>query len=131
VSDANERKEIEKILNLDTKSTEPNKPWEYNQFNHMPAVAAITVLSKYQNDLKNVEAKILENLYKSIDEADYKVDAMKACVISPSKRLLQGDKYEASIMVAAYSSTQSPSIYLGSFNNTIKKEAQKNLIYIS
>jgi hypothetical protein len=123
VSDANERKEIEKILNLDTKSTEPNKPWEYNQFNHMPAVAAITVLSKYQNDLKNVEAKILENLYKSIDEADYKVDAMKACVISPSNRLLQGDKYEASIMVAAYSSTQSPSIYLGSFNNTIKKNS--------
>ena len=123
IQDGKEKNDIEQILSLDMKGSDPTKPWEYNQFNHMPAVAALTMLSKYQNDIKVVESKILENLYKTIDANDYKVDAMKACIIAPSNRLLQGDKYEASIMVAAYSTTQSPSIYLGSFTSSVVKNA--------
>lgn len=123
IEDEQQRKELAQILKMDEQMEDPSKPWEYNMFNHMPAVASITMLSKYQNDIKNAEAKILENLYKSIDAQDYKVDAMKACVIAPSTRLLQGDKYEASIMVAAYSSTQSPSIYIGAFTNAIRKNS--------
>ena len=123
IKDENDRKEISKLLNNAEKLTDPSKPWEYNMFNHMPVVASITMLNKYQNDIKNAEAKILENLYKSIDAQDYKVDAMKACVISPSTRLLQGDKYEADILIAAYSSTQNPTIYLGGFNSLIHKNA--------
>ncbi len=121
IDNEKDRKELAQLLHVNEQSGDPSKPWEFNTFNHMPVVASITMLNKYQNDIKNAEAKILENLYKSIDAQDYKVDAMKACVIAPSNRLLQGDIYQADVLVAAYSSTQNPAVYLGSFSSAVHK----------
>lgn len=123
IDDKTMRQDLENQWKAVEEGSDKSKSWEYNTFNHMPTVAAITMLSKYQNDVRNAEAKILEQLYKSIDASDYKVDAMKACVMASSNRLLQGDVYNAEIMVAAYSSTQSPKVYLGSFTSAVKRNS--------
>ncbi len=40
--------------------------WESNYFDHIPAIAALTMLAKLQNDVRNAEAEIVEYLLSEI-----------------------------------------------------------------
>ncbi len=116
-----ERAEVDKSLSLKIDAPVAGAEWEFAKFNHVPVVAAVTLLTKYQNDLLGAESHIIETLYSSIDKGFNKVDRMEAKIISPSSFILQGEAYKADVMVAAYSSTQHPEVFLGSFNSTVKK----------
>jgi len=115
------RAEVEKSLSLKIDAPVAGAEWEFAKFNHVPVVAAVTLLTKYQNDLLGAESHIIETLYSSIDRGFKKVDRMEAKIISPSSFILQGEAYKADVMVAAYSSTQHPEVFLGSFNSSVKK----------
>ena len=123
---AGERADAEKSLPLKTETVEKDKTWEYAKFNQVPVVAAVTLLSKYQNDLLSAESHIIETLFGDIDRDKHKVDKMTAMVMSPSSFVLQGEPYKADVMVAAYSSTQHPEVFLGQFNSSIKKDEHGN-----
>lgn len=125
LSDA-DRAEGERALPLKTDDAGAGKTWEYAKFNQVPVVAAVTLLSKYQNDLLSAENHVVEALFGGIDRDKHKVDKMAAMVISPGNFVLQGEPYKADVMVAAYSSTQHPEVFLGQFNQAIKKDAQGN-----
>ncbi len=116
-----EKAGVEKTLSLKMDAPAQGVNWEVAKFNHVPVVAAVTLLSKYQNDLLSAESHIIETLYKSIDKDLTKVDRMEAKILSPSSLILQGEAYKADVMVAAYSSSQSPDVFLGSFNSSVKK----------
>ena len=115
------RTDVEKSLSLKIDAPVAGNSWEFAKFNHVPVVAAVTLLTKYQNDLLGAESHIIETLYSSIDKKQIKVDRMEAKIISPSSFILQGEPYKADVMVAAYSSTQHPDVFLGAFNSSIKK----------
>ncbi|HLP19147.1 MAG TPA: gliding motility protein GldM, partial [Chitinophagales bacterium] len=119
---AESKAEIEKSLALKIDAPVAGNSWEFAKFNHVPVVAAVTLLTKYQNDLLGAESHVIETLYKSIDARMDKVDRMEAKIISPSSLILQGEAYKADVMVAAYSSTQHPDVFLGSFTSAVKKE---------
>lgn len=87
--------------------------WEFATFNHVPATAAVTILTKFQNDVISSEGAVIEYLYKKIGAFDFKFDNLTAAVISPSGYVLQGQTYKAEIFVAASSSTQNPEVFLG------------------
>ena len=123
---ASERADAEKSLPLKTEAVAKDKTWEYAKFNQVPVVAAVTLLSKYQNDLLSAESHIIETLFGDIDRDKHKVDKMAAMVMSPSNFVLQGEPYKADVMVAAYSSTQHPEVFLGQFNSSIKKDEHGN-----
>ncbi len=112
---------VEKSLSLKVDDPGDGNTWEYAKFNHVPVVAAVTLLNKYQNDLLGAENHVVETLYKSINDGLATVDKMEAKVISPSNLIMQGEAYKADVMVAAYSSTQHPDVFLGSFNSQVKK----------
>lgn len=99
----------------------PGKTWEYAKFNQVPVVAAVTVLSKIQNDLLSAEGNVIENLYGSVYKEVDKVDRFSAKVVSPNSYILQGEAYKADIMVAAYNSTQNPEVFLGQFTGDVKR----------
>ena len=40
-------------------------PWEINNFQDMPAVSALTILSKIQSDIRNVESDLINYLKES------------------------------------------------------------------
>jgi len=119
---AGDRAEVEKSMPLKTDGGGEGKTWEYAKFNQVPAVAAVTLLSKYQNDLLSAESHVIETLFGDIDRDKHKVDKMAAMVMSPSSFVLQGEPYKADVMVAAYSSTQHPEIFIGQLNPSIKKD---------
>ncbi|RAJ03902.1 gliding motility-associated protein GldM [Chitinophaga skermanii] len=89
------------------------KDWTAYHFVDVPAIAAITLLSKFQNDIRNSEAIIVEDLLKQIHENDITFDQMQAFVSLNSKNLMEGQTVEAQIMIGAYSSTATPTITVG------------------
>ena len=117
-----ERADVEQSLSLKIDLPVNGKSWEVARFSDVPVVAAVTLLTKYQNDLLGAEGHVIEKLYSSIDKDMKKVDCMEAKIISPSSFILQGEPYKADVMVAAYSSTQRPDVFLGSFNSSVKKK---------
>jgi len=88
--------------------------WAFATFNHVPATAALTILSKFQNDVVSSEGIVAEYLIKKIGETDFKFDALAAKIIAPSSYIMQGQQYKADIFLAAFNSTQQPEVFLGS-----------------
>jgi gliding motility-associated protein GldM len=96
---------IKKLYDTPSKNGEP---WEFQVFEMMPAAATVTILSKYQNDIRNSEAEIVQYLKAQVDASDYRVNEIKAIVIPNSKYVIRGGKYSAQIALAATDSTKKP-----------------------
>ncbi|MFN8299148.1 MAG: gliding motility protein GldM [Chitinophagales bacterium] len=96
------------------KKGEEGAKWEYLTFSHVPTTAAVTILSKFQQDVISSEGAVIEYLIKKIGETDFKFDALSAKVIAPSSYIMQGQPYKADIFLAAFNSTQQPEVFIGS-----------------
>lgn len=106
-------------LGIDTKTPKPNpdhaemNSWENSKFYHLPVVATVTMLSKIQNEVKNAEAEIVSTLFNQVDAGDFKFDTLAAKIIAKTNYVVQGDKFEADIFVAAFSTTDNPVVLVG------------------
>ncbi|HYV93392.1 MAG TPA: hypothetical protein VE978_16590, partial [Chitinophagales bacterium] len=98
------------------------KDWVESNFEMVPTIAALTLLNKYENDANNSEMQILDHLYKSINALDIKVDKMQARVIAPATYIMAGTTYKADILVAAFNSTNHPTVYIGPLNANARKD---------
>lgn len=78
--------------------------WEMDNFYHLPLAAVYTNLNKFQTDLKNVEAEVLQVFSAASGKLAIKFDAIKARVVAPSSYIQAGQKYTANIFLAASSS---------------------------
>jgi gliding motility-associated protein GldM len=83
-------------------STEFN--WEMDNFYHLPLAAVVTNLNKFQTDLKNVEAEILQVFSGASGKLAIKFDHLEAKVIAPSSYIQAGQPYSADILLVASSS---------------------------
>ena len=88
------------------------KNWQEYHFENMPAIAAITLLTKIQNDVRYLEGEVLHTLSKNIDLGDVRVNQIQALVIPTSKNIVRGGNFSAQIILAAVDSTQRPQIYI-------------------
>ena len=94
-------------------STERNsKPWTDAMFENMPLSAVVTILTKFQNDIRSTESDIIEYLKSQTDASDFRVNSMNAFVIPDSKYVIKGDKFKAKIVLSAVDSTKQPSYYV-------------------
>lgn len=89
------------------------KNWQEYHFENMPAIAAITLLTKLQNDVRYAEGEVLHTLTNSIDLGDVRVNQIRALVIPNSKNVVRGNEFTAQIILAAVDSTQRPEIFIG------------------
>ena len=88
------------------------KNWQEYNFENMPVAAAITLLTKLQNDVRYAEGEVLHTLVKNIDVGDLRVNAINAYVIPTSQNVVQGSNFSARIIMAAVDSTARPAIYI-------------------
>lgn len=95
--------------------------WENNAFYHSPMAAVITILSKVQNDVKNAEGDIINLLYQSISADAFKFDKLEAKVIPNTNYVLLGEEYKADLFVAAFNTTQNPTILIGKVDTATNK----------
>lgn len=81
-------------------------------FDNMPAIAAVTLLTKLQNDIRQAESEALSNLITNVDIGDVRVNELNAYVIPNSNMVMRGGKYTANIVLAAIDTTQRPVVFV-------------------
>ncbi len=114
ITDPNKKKIIQSNL-----STEPSenakrnhKTWETSLFEQMPLAAAVTLLTKMQNDIRYAEGEVLSTLLNNVDLKDFRVNKVEAFVIPQSQIVMRGSSYVADIVLSAQDSTQRPRIHV-------------------
>ena len=113
------------IIASNLSTTVPHRPntlgknWQEYMFENMPVAAAITLLSKLQNDVRYAEGEVLHTLVSNIDMKDIRVNKLAAFVVPEKTTLYPGERFMANIVMAAVDTTQQPEIYVnGSRVNT-------------
>ncbi|RYD58227.1 MAG: gliding motility protein GldM [Sphingobacteriales bacterium] len=86
----------------------PGADWKVGYFYNMPTMAVVTLLSKFQNDVRNSEAQVVAQLFSEADQEQIKFDALKAIAVPKTSYALAGQKVEAQIMLAAYNKAVTP-----------------------
>jgi gliding motility-associated protein GldM len=94
------------------KAKENKQTWEESMFWQMPMAAAVTLLTKLQNDIRYAEGEVLGDLLKNIDVLDFRVNKIGAFVIPQSQNVMRGSAYQADIVLSAQDSTQQPKIFV-------------------
>ena len=102
------------MKNLDTKdpaATEGEKhTWESEHFEHLPLIAVTTIMSKMQSDVRNAESEITKYLYNKIESGSFKFNKLEPTIIPNSNYILKGNEYQAEVFLAAFDTTQTPTI---------------------
>lgn len=115
-TDPKEQADILNAIPLNVDSVPANstkKNWPEYMFYQMPAQAVRTLLTKFQNDAISSEAIVVDKLFEKVGETTILFDKFQPAVIPSSTYLLQGEKFEAQIYLAASSSMSRPTITLG------------------
>jgi len=86
--------------------------WEMHHFYHTILAATVTILNKLEAEIQTAEFDIVSELYNEIDISDFKFDKIEAKVIPITNYVLQGDKYEAEVLVTAFDTKQTPAVYV-------------------
>jgi gliding motility-associated protein GldM len=84
--------------------------WENLNFQTLPMVAVICILSEYQVNVRNGETEVLNYLYSQIDASSFKFTSLKPIVMANSNYVTVGSDYEARVFISATDTTQSPKI---------------------
>ena len=99
--------------NLDADGKPRLQKWEETNFESKPVVAAVTLLSKLENDIRYAEGETLSAMLSAVDAGDVRVNELNAFVIPRSRSVMRGGKYSANIVLAAVDTTQRPQIFVG------------------
>lgn len=109
-----EKEEFKKslALKIDTPKVENsgNRGWVGAHFRMVPAIAAITILDKFKNDIKSTANSVIETNLSRINANDVHFDVFEPYVDANSKYLMSGQTFTAKVGVGAFSSAVNPVI---------------------
>lgn len=86
--------------------------WELHHFYHTILAASVTILNKIKAEVQTAEFDIAAELFSEIDVSDFKFDKIEAKIIPTTNYVLQGDKYEAEVLVTAFDTRQTPEVFV-------------------
>ncbi|MAR22017.1 MAG: hypothetical protein CMD25_08890 [Flavobacteriales bacterium] len=89
--------------------------WQVYNFQNMPAVSALTILSKIQSDIRNVESDLINYLKRNLDSETIKFDGAQAIVIPETKYVTRGDSFRSDVFITAYNQNSNPDIFIGDY----------------
>jgi gliding motility-associated protein GldM len=95
--------------------------WQTENFQGIPLIGVLTLMSKMQADVRNAEADVIAYLYNQIDAGAFAFNKLEATVIPNTNYVFRGTDYEAQVFIAAYDTTQAPEIFIGRYQ-TVEKE---------
>ncbi len=118
--------EFKSAINIDV-SNPPGqdgktKAWEIAYFNMVPTVAGLTILSKFQNDVKTSENKLVTLCHQKVGEVKVIFDTYAAIVGQNSNYLMPGQDLEIKAGIGAFSKTSRPTITIGGASVPIGEE---------
>jgi len=86
------------------------KDWTYSYFHMTPTIASLTILSKFENDVKNSEAQLVDYIHSQVGQV--KVVYNKFAAIAQANRTyaMPGDEIEIKAGIGAFSDAAQPNI---------------------
>ncbi len=87
--------------------------WHAAMFDRQIPVAAATNLSRLITEVRNAQFDVVRALYQAIGAGTFTFDMVQAKVVPRSQIVIQGDSYQAEVLVAAYDSKQQPQVFVG------------------
>ncbi len=85
-----------------------NKDFAHINFEETPMIAALAVLSQFENDVLRAEAEVLKSLAQKVGAEDIPFDQVEAFVSPESRVVPAGTPYKAKVMLVASSSAAKP-----------------------
>lgn len=89
------------------------KDFTASYFHMTPTVAALTILSKFQNNVKNAENTLVNYAHSKIGSVEFVYDKFAAVVGQSSNYLMPGEKMQITAGVGSFSSAAQPQITIG------------------
>jgi gliding motility-associated protein GldM len=96
--------------------------WIQSYFHMTPAIAALTILSKFQNDVKNSEAQMVDYFHSKIGEVKLVYNQFQAIATSNTTYAMPGDPVEITAGVGAFSDAAKPKISINGQSMPISAE---------
>ncbi len=87
-----------------------NRTWETAYFHMVPTVAAMTILRKFQNDVKTSENRVVAYLHEQVGKVAVRFDTYTAIVGQSSNYVMPGQEVEIMAGVGAFSKAAQPQI---------------------
>ena len=114
ITDRRRRAIVAANLSTEVPQGEDNigKNWQEYMFESMPSIAAVTMLSKLQSDIRKAEGEVLHTLVANIGVKDIRVNELNAYVLPEATTLFPGDEFRSRVFMAAIDTTQRPEIYI-------------------
>ena len=108
------KNEFAKTLPIDLSTPQStnqgNRTWEAAYFRMTPTIASITMLSKFQNDVRNSEAQVVDYCHRQIGAVEVVYDEFQAFAGTNSQYLMPGQELVITAGVGAFSKSAKPSI---------------------
>lgn len=122
-----QKAEFEKTLPLDltipqSQSANLNNTWSGSYFHMTPTIASLTILSKFQNDVKNSESQLVDYCLSKVGSVKVILDKFEPLVGTNATYLMPGQEFEVTAGVGAYSSAAKPVISIGGANVPLNAE---------
>ncbi|MFT3932850.1 MAG: GldM family protein [Chitinophagaceae bacterium] len=92
------------------KSGNAAKDWTYSYFHMTPTIASLTILSKFQNDVKNSEAQLVDYIHSQVGSVKIVYDQFEAIAQANRTYAMPGDEIEIKAGVGAFSDAAKPKI---------------------
>ena len=103
-------------------SNDSVKDWVTNYFHMTPTIAAITILSKFQNDVKNSESQMVDYCYKQIGSVKVVFDQFEAFAGTNATYLMPGDELNLTAGIGAFSKAAKPTITINGAPQTLNAD---------
>lgn len=98
-------------INLAAPATKnQDKRWEAAYFHMTPTVAALTILSKFQNDIKNAENKAIQECQNQVGHVIVRINKYQAIVQQSSTYLMNGEPIDITAGLGAFNSEKKPTV---------------------
>ncbi|MER3499023.1 MAG: gliding motility protein GldM [Chitinophagaceae bacterium] len=104
-------------LEIPKSNQKSNNTWERAYFHMVPTVAGLTILSKFQNDIKTSENRVVQFCHNKVGEVTVRFDTYTAIVGQNSTYLMPGQEIEITAGVGAFSKAALPTVVIG--GNTV------------
>lgn len=108
------KKEFASSLSINTAmpktQNENNKTWADAYFHMTPTIASLTILSKFQNDVRTAENRVVAFCHNQVGQVQVIYDQFQAFAGTNSQYLMPGQELDITAGVGAFSAAAKPTV---------------------
>lgn len=100
------------LLNADEPASTSigKRTWATINLEYQPVGALVALLTQYQNNVKALETDVIGKLMYGVNQTNHQVDHLSAAIVPKSNYVMEGENYEADVMLIASSNSITPKI---------------------